>query len=47
MNEALAAYSNYKGDINSDEYRDARDAYSILKNFDSLLEREEPFHNHR
>lgn len=43
MNEALAAYSNYKGDINSDEYRAARDAYSILKNFDSLLEQQASF----
>ena len=43
MNEALAAYSNYKGDINSNEYLAARDAYSILKNFDSLLEQQASF----
>lgn len=43
MNEALTAYDNYKGDINSGEYQAARDAYSILKNFDSLLEQQASF----
>ncbi len=38
MNEAIAAFDNYKGGRTSQAFLDARDAYTILKNFDALLE---------
>lgn len=37
MNEAIAAFDNYKGDRTSQIFLNARDAYTILKNFDALL----------
>ena len=41
--EALTEYGNYTGSKNSQLYLDARDAFSILKNFDILLKNEAPF----
>lgn len=37
MNEAIAAFDGYKGDKTSQIFLNARDAYTILKNFDALL----------
>ena len=41
--EALTEYGNYTGSKSSQLYLDARDAFSILKNFDILLKNEAPF----
>ena len=43
INIALMEFANYIGDITTDTYKDARDAYTILKNFDILLKKEAPF----
>lgn len=41
--EALTDFENYTGSKSSQLYLDARDAFSILKNFDILLKNEAPF----
>lgn len=41
--EALTDFGNYTGSKNSQLYLDARDAFSILRNFDKLLKTEAPF----
>lgn len=41
--EALTEYENYTGSKSSQLYLDARDAFSILRNFDILLKNEAPF----
>ena len=41
--EALTDFGNYTGSKNSQLYLDARDAFSILRNFDILLKNEAPF----
>lgn len=41
--EALTDFENYTGSKSSQLYLDARDAFSILKNFDMLLKNETPF----
>lgn len=43
VNIALMEFGNYNGDITTKAYKDARDAYTVLKNFDTLLKREAPF----
>jgi len=40
---ALSRFSEYNGETTSQTYKDARDAFSILKNFDALIKQETPF----
>lgn len=43
VNVALMEFGNYNGDTTTTAYKDARDAYTVLKNFDNLLKQEAPF----